>query len=246
MNTVWQHKSTRFPETVTIIDEGRNIDIEVHRQYRGKLIIEIMDRLIKEGLLAKDSKALDIGSNTGSFTQVIAHYFTKRVTGIDPEKEFIDKGNKNYPHISFIESTIENFNPPEKYDFIMCLEVIEHCSNPSEVVHKIRSLLNDSGLALISMPNKLNPIYASANLLDKLGVIKVRDDVRLHFRFAPGDIETLFTQNGFKVIYRAGFNIFVYRFLAKIQLLNSLNWRLSKWPGLRKFTQYYNIVVKKA
>ena len=246
MKSNWQHKSKVFEEPVTIANEGRNIDIEVHRQYRGKMIMEIMDKLFEQGLLKPEAKALDVGSNTGSFTQVIAHYFNKPVTGIDPEKEFIDKGNSNYPNINFIESTIEDFNPGEKFDFIMCLEVIEHCQDQQQVVKKIYSLMADDGIALVSMPNKINAIYSSANMLDKSGLLKVRDDVRLHFRFTPHDIESLFTNNGFKIIYRTGFNIFVYRFLARVQLFNAINWWMSKLPLLRKFTQYYHIVVKKA
>ena len=95
------------------------------------------------------------------------------------------------------------------------------------------------------MPNKCNPIYASANILDKLGIKKAKDDVKLHFQYSPKDIFRLFTKNGFEILYIAGFNIFIYRSLAKSQILCDINWWMSKVPLMVKLTQYFNIVIRK-
>jgi len=238
-------KSKYFDNPITIANENRNIDIEVHRQYRGKLLIEIMDMLFDKRLLSKESKAIDLGTSAGSFTQVIANYFIKTVTGIDADSSMISKAINNYPHIKFYNSKIEEFNTSDKFNFVMCLEVIEHCSDSQSVVVKIRSLLKDNGVALISMPNKWNPIYASANILDKLGLIKVRDDVKLHFKYSYKDIIKLFENNRFEILYQTGFNIFIHRNLARSRILGKINWWLSKIPLMAKFTQYFYIVIKK-
>jgi len=237
--------SRYFEKPITIANENRKIDIEVHRQYRGKLLIEIMDMLFDKKLLSKQSKAIDLGTSAGSFTQVIANYFDETVTGLDAESSMIAKATENYPYIKFFNSKIEDFNTSDKFDFVMCLEVIEHCSNPQSIVAKIKSLLKDNGVALISMPNNWNPIYASAKILDKLGIVNVRDDVRLHFQYSPKDIFNLFTKNGFEILYKTGFNIFLHRNLARSQMLCKVNWWMSQLPVMVNFTQYLNIIVKK-
>jgi len=237
--------SNYLKHPIDIKNEGRNIDIEIHRQYRGKLLIEIMDMMFINKWLFDSFNALDLGTSAGSFTQVIANYFKSSTTGIDADKEMIEKAKLSYPHIEFKASRIEDYETQIKFDFIMCLEVIEHCDDDNAVVKKIFSLLRDGGIALISMPNNLNPIYSSARILGILGFVKLRDDIKLHFKYNYRSIEKLFERHGFEIVYRTGFNIFIHRILAKNKFLCELNWLISKLPLMRSFTQYYNIIVKK-
>ena len=237
--------SKYLKQPIEIKDEGRKIDIEIHRQFRGRLLVKILDMLFENKMLSPSSKALDLGTSAGSFTQVIANYFAAKTIGIDADEEMINKARINYPHIEFHTSKIEDYRTEEKFNFIMCLEVIEHCENDNAIVGKIFSLLDAGGIALISMPNNLNPIYCSARILGALRVVSLRDDVKLHFKYNYLSIEKLFKRHGFEITFRAGFNIFIHRFLAKSNLLCHLNWAVSQMPIMRPFTQYYNIIVKK-
>ncbi len=66
-----------------------------------------------------------------------------------------------------------------KFDLILALDVLEHLRSPTDVLHKLASLLNHSGSIIVSVPNVANfrvlgPLvfkrqfrYADAGILDR-------------------------------------------------------------------------------
>ena len=42
---------------------------------------------------------------------------------------------------------------PEKYDYVISLDVLEHLENPEHVLQNLKKLLKESGKILLSVPN---------------------------------------------------------------------------------------------
>jgi 2-polyprenyl-3-methyl-5-hydroxy-6-metoxy-1,4-benzoquinol methylase len=65
--------------------------------------------------------------------------------------------------IKYFKSEFSNENSisflDKKYDLILCTEVLEHVTNNHFLLSKINSLLSDSGLLFVSVPNKNIDIF---------------------------------------------------------------------------------------
>lgn len=81
-----------------------------------------------------------------------------------------------------IVENVENLSfKDSSFDFILCLEVLEHVSNPHHALLEIRRVLKDDGLAVFSTP-LLSAGYHS--------------DFQ---RWSPPGLENIFTRAGFKI-----------------------------------------------
>jgi len=66
--------------------------------------------------------------------------------------------------ISFFEASAETFQPMQRYDFIVCLEMLEHVESPLELCQKMISWLNPGGSIILSTMNRTNRAYFAAIL----------------------------------------------------------------------------------
>lgn len=83
--------------------------------YKLKYFLE--DNNIK----VKDKIAIDIGSSTGGFTQILLNNNTKQVTCVDVGTNQLHSSIKNDPRIIIAENTdIRKFNSSTKYELITC------------------------------------------------------------------------------------------------------------------------------
>jgi len=71
------------------------------------------------------------------------------------------EGNQDFVH------NLDNFPlivGDAKYDIIVCLETLEHCSFPNEVMKELTRIAKDDAIFLCSMPNEYN-LYCRLNYL---------------------------------------------------------------------------------
>jgi len=122
----------------------------------------IVLKFINEFLISPKN-ILDIGCGAG----VLSLYLTSRgnkVLGIDISENAILACKRSakllgLKDVSFKRMDFPNKIPTDKYDFVVCSEVIEHLKNDSLAIKRIYSLLNSGGIALISVPSKKAPLY---------------------------------------------------------------------------------------
>jgi 2-polyprenyl-3-methyl-5-hydroxy-6-metoxy-1,4-benzoquinol methylase/glycosyltransferase involved in cell wall biosynthesis len=109
----------------------------------------------------KPARVLDYGCAHGHYVVNLAKRFADiAITGIDLEQTNIDKAKKwaedekLQERCQFVCADIsnENIELSDKYDLIMCQEILEHVPNPQEVILKLSKYLNDNGKFLISVP----------------------------------------------------------------------------------------------
>lgn len=94
--------------------------------------------LESEGLTEK--RSLDVGCGEGILVKMLNGY------GIDPGSE-----GERIERVS-----LEEYEPPELFDVVIMLNVLEHVPHPLETLERVRSFLGDDGHFLISVPNLYN------------------------------------------------------------------------------------------
>lgn len=89
---------------------------------------------------------LDIGCGTGYFLSKISP-IVENLYGLDPHKY------NNVKFDNIINGTIENMPfDNNTFDFISCLDVLEHVENPKEALDGILRVLKPGGFAIITVP----------------------------------------------------------------------------------------------
>ncbi len=121
--------------------------------------VDFISDVLKKSL-PKNSNILDVGCGNG----VISRHLGREgfdVTGIDVSEKTIAiaKANTvNLPQVKFIKKSAEELvEAGEKYDAIICSEVLEHLSNPGSLLNVLRSSLKDNGKLIVTVPNGKGP-----------------------------------------------------------------------------------------
>lgn len=88
----------------------------------------ILSMLPVEMQIWSDAKIIDLGCGPSG---VFMMYGAYDVTAVDPLIEEYEKqtpffSRKNFPNVKFVKSTIEEFEPKEKFDFVFCMNAINH------------------------------------------------------------------------------------------------------------------------
>jgi 2-polyprenyl-3-methyl-5-hydroxy-6-metoxy-1,4-benzoquinol methylase len=117
--------------------------------------------LIVEKLLClkKGEKVLDAGCGNGIYLQEFGSKFNVNGFGVDAQKDRVENAksiNKDLRRNDvFLTSTLEKVNlGKNKFDKAICLEVLEHIKDDSEVVKKLARNLKPGGIFIISVPMK--------------------------------------------------------------------------------------------
>jgi len=194
----------------------------------SKRIVKCAKKLLN---LVGPLKVLDIGSGYGFFSrEAINEGFD--VTAVNPsawENDVFEKLNGFRPIQSFFEDI--DFDK-EKFDFIILSQVLEHISDPLQILMKIRTLLSQNGILAIAVPN-VNSILVK--------ILKERDNGCL---WVPEHL-TYFSKEGlFAILKRSGFGINKHLYVSRIpysilsDLLNLKGSPRKVTNGLVKFCQW--------
>ena len=129
---------------------------------------------------AKPKRILDIGSGAGTLSLLLASQGFN-VVGIDISMIAIQKSKLSAKYlnlqkrIDFVSCNFFDFDSIEKFDLILCSEVIEHVINEVKFLKKVRSLLVNNGYVIFSTPLNSAPLV-------KLGITKTFDNQVGHLR----------------------------------------------------------------
>src|SRR5262245_35492322 len=111
-------------------------------------------RIIRE-MVAEDPghRILEIGSGSGH----VLHMFRRaKLTAVDVSDVFLDAARQKLAgyDAEFIKGEIDKLSlPAEKFDRIICTEVLEHTKDPEAILREIARLLRPGGRAVITVPN---------------------------------------------------------------------------------------------
>ena len=128
-----------------------------HAKEKLKFIINAINKFkikTKKGSI----KILDVGCGEGDISFHLAR-LNYRIVATDSDKDAIKycKNISKFKNLKFVLSDAENMSSKEKFDVIICSEVLEHVNNPEKLVYKLSRILNQNGLMIITIPNGYGP-----------------------------------------------------------------------------------------
>lgn len=122
---------------------------------------------IQEFLSKPPLKILDAGCAGGLISLDLAK-LGHQVTGVDLSPDLIEqariKSDELKLNIQWVNCALESFEPNEKYDMVICSEVLEHVTDPLQITKRLISHLNPDGTIIISTINRTLTAFASAIL----------------------------------------------------------------------------------
>jgi 2-polyprenyl-3-methyl-5-hydroxy-6-metoxy-1,4-benzoquinol methylase len=109
---------------------------------------ELMQKINQYLIISPGQLILDAGCGpAGIFIYFNNNY---NVTAIDPLLDSYSTNvpnfnKKDYPHTQFINSSIEDYSTASQYDFIFCMNAINHVKNYNQAVAKLAALCKKGG-----------------------------------------------------------------------------------------------------
>lgn len=149
---------------------------------REQEILQQLDRLLGS---TDDNAILDVGCGDGLFFEQLQRFGT--VTGVeaDPNTMTPDGPWRNQIHCQLFD---ESFQPDQKFDTILMLDILEHMPDPEAALKHARGLLTANGFLIATVP-AFNSLWTS------------HDDLNHHvIRFTKGTFHPLINAGGFTAV----------------------------------------------
>lgn len=106
---------------------------------------------------------LDVGSGAGTIGLYLSS-LGYNVVGLDISKLAVDQANISAKYLGlqsiskYFNTDIANFSIKEKFDVIICFEVLEHLENDEFVLKKLKEMLTSKGQLIFSVPLSSAPL----------------------------------------------------------------------------------------
>lgn len=165
-------------------------------QRRNEYIIKLITKSSKTG-----TSILDSGCASGDIAIELSN-LGYHVHGIDLEPHRLDQGRKlakKYgKNVHFENAKFEDLNNLGVYDLVLLGEVLEHFTDPGQVLVKIKRLLNSNGKILITTPNM--PSLRNRLKFALLGIFP--DNNREHkYYFDYKRLSSVISAAGYEIVY---------------------------------------------
>lgn len=103
---------------------------------------------------------LDAGCGFGQYDRFLLKTFSHiKLDSIDVKKEYLEDNRKYFEKeirkkkVSFIEADILTFTSNKLYNFILCVDVLEHIEDDEAAIRNMSKLLDKEGLFLMHSPS---------------------------------------------------------------------------------------------
>lgn len=141
----------------------------------------------------------------------------------------------------------------ESFDLVFSQGVLEHFTNPGDVLQEQRRVMRNGALIVIEVPNKWN-LYT---IYKKILMALKRWPPGWETQYSPRELKGLLRQNGFEVLDCVGWDFFTLKILRKLRkkfglkdkrespFIRSLRQRLQRNPILINFILSLTVVGRK-
>lgn len=113
----------------------------------------LVDLLISHGVNYEQKRIADVGCGTGGLLKTLQTRFRPGpLTGFEYSEKALDLARSKAPGIEF--SCFDIYEGSlRQFDVIFCIEVLEHLLYPDRALRNVATMLADSGVALVTVPN---------------------------------------------------------------------------------------------
>lgn len=99
--------------------------------------------------LKGNAKLIDVGSGKGKFCQALQDRGF-RVTGVEPANKLLEIAQNTYKEIPFIKASATTLPFPDNtFDFLICVETIEHIPDTENAIREMMRVLKNGGKFMI-------------------------------------------------------------------------------------------------
>jgi SAM-dependent methyltransferase len=112
----------------------------------------IIEQILNSGSLRE--RALEVGPGSGVYLPILCDLF-KSVTAMDIDPAHISNLQSltcTHPNLTLLQMDIVNQTLAEKYDLVLCSEVIEHVGDPMSFISSLSQLTAPGGVLILSTP----------------------------------------------------------------------------------------------
>lgn len=111
----------KLPKASAKIDENSVVDVEDEKFYASRAARKLENFLVQYPMVLKGKRALDIGSSTGGFAQILLEKGVRSLTCVDVGKDQLHISLRENEKLSLHEETdIRNFESKEPFELITC------------------------------------------------------------------------------------------------------------------------------
>lgn len=150
---------------------GKQLRTSVNlRHYR------IMEFLVHAGL-KKNYKVLEIGCGIGTLTGLLAKYLKRgRILAVDISRDSVKIAQERLAkakNVSFLVTDMTDFSYPEKFDFIVLPDVLEHIPEEQHIslFRTLSGHMHDTSVILIHIPHPKALDYIRKNFPETMQII---------------------------------------------------------------------------
>ncbi len=169
---------------------------------RQKILWEVMEKKLQ---LPKGARLLDVGCGTGAILEMFSKKY--ETYGQDVSQQAIEFCGKRGLGNLFCGTLDQLPVPPNGFDIVTALDVIEHIEDDLGVLKQMSTLLSPTGRLVITVP--AFPSLWSAH------------DIVTHHkrRYVKSTLRAVLTQAGFRVEHISYFNFFLFPVAAVRRML---------------------------
>lgn len=155
-------------------------------------------------LVAADSLVLDLGPGTGMLGRLLNQMQSCTVDGVDINSAQNELASPFYRKLHLADLSqvdLPALTDGEKYDYVICADILEHLSEPEILLNQIHAVLKPSGRLLISIPN-VGYAGLLAHIMQgdfRYGAEGLLDETHLRF-FTRRSLTRLLANSGYSTI----------------------------------------------
>ncbi len=163
-------------------------DVGDHR-LENRMQIDSAPRILQ--LLPVGAKVLELGFGDGLLTQAL-HDAGVAAELVEGSPLLCTHARSSYPTLTVHNTLFEAFEPPQLYDAVLVLHVLEHVDDPQALLRRISTWMKPDGLMVLLVPNRASihrRVALEMGLIARLDELSQRDHLVGHKRVY--DLETL-------------------------------------------------------
>src|SRR5688572_1564947 len=106
----------------------------------------VINELVQSGLIAPETRVLDVGCGTGNYAAALTRVTGCRVSGVDHSQRMLDRARDAAAWESLVQSSAESLPFPDHvFDIVMSTDVILHIEDRDAYFSEAARVLRPSG-----------------------------------------------------------------------------------------------------
>lgn len=122
---------------------------------------------VRKAAEGRAGSALEIGPGSGLYLPVLAERF-REVVAADVEEAYLNHSRavaERLPNVALLRDDITRSTlPDERFDLILCTEVVEHLADAQAAFAHLRRILRPGGALVLSTPQKWSVLEVAARV----------------------------------------------------------------------------------